>query len=300
MLLRIKNYLGVLPALLITYFLFWRGIFKSIILGSSELGKVLFGTIKHSYRMDASVPNDCHDLVNSFWYTVRVSGFSILGVAIFSLIVIFIIFLLSSVTNLKKKKWIKTLIALPMYIPYLLSGYIIVIILSQGGILSTIFYKLGFIKEMSQFPILVNESFGFSIIFSYIWKASPFIFLMVYPLILKINSTWLEPAKVYGINRWYFFIKVVLPLIMPTYLSALFVVGAYIFSAFEIPFLLGVTYPRTLSVMAYEKYARDSILYRDEVLGINLVILLVILIAGIILLVLNKKFHERVDFQLEK
>lgn len=283
---RVKKHMGILPSIIVMSVLFWSGILKSFqqIFNYKLLEKVIHRG----------------EFLNSLVYTAKLSLCSIILVGVISLLGIYVLYLLSTEVDLTRLNRVKMFFLSPMYIPYLLGGYMISTLIGQSGIISTLCYRLGCIQKMDQFPILVNESHGYSIILTYGWKASPFVILMVYSTMIKINDEWLDVAKVYGVNRYHFFKEVVFPIIFPIYLSSLFVVFAHIFASFEVPYLLGVTYPRTLPVLAYEKYARNSIVHRGEVMVINSIIIL--LTAGVALIIykLNRSLGERVELELEK
>jgi len=283
---KIKKHLGILPSLVFMLIMFWAGILNSIkaMFNFNLLREIVFS----------------REFIVSTKYTLRLSLFSILSVAFVSIIGIFILYLLSINLSEEKLKKIRVLTLFPMYIPYILAGYMFSLILSQSGIISTIVYKLGFIENLSEFPALVNEPRGYSIIFTYAWKASPFIILMVFPNILRINKDWMDVARVFGVGKFYFFRKIVFPLIMPLYISSLFIVFAHILSSFEVPYLLGVTYPRTLSVLAYEKYARNSVSNREVVLVMNGIIIFITTLIGMIIYYSNKSLREGTELELEK
>ncbi|HAS80154.1 MAG TPA: hypothetical protein DCR90_04520 [Fusobacteriaceae bacterium] len=283
---KVKDHLGILPSIILISILFWSGILKS------------FQQIFNYDMLKKIINND--ELLSSLIYTTKLSLYSIILVAIISIIGIYILYLLSTEIEIKKLNIIKIFLLSPMYIPYLLGGYMISTLISQSGIISTLCYKLGWISSMKEFPILVNESHGYSIILTYGWKASPFIILMVYSTIIKINNEWLDVAKVYGVNRYHFFKEEKNKIIFPIYLCSLFVVFAHIFASFEVPYLLGITYPRTLSVLAYEKYSRNSIANREEVMIINSIIILLTASVALIIYKLNKSIGEKVELELEK
>ncbi|OQY42932.1 MAG: hypothetical protein B6227_00510 [Fusobacteriia bacterium 4572_74] len=283
---KVKKHLGILPSIVVMLVLFWSGILKSF--------QQIF-----DYKLLKKVITK-GEFLNSLVYTTKLSIFSIILVGIISLLGIYILYLISTEVGLAKLNGIKMFFLSPMYIPYLLGGYMISTLIGQSGIISTLCYRIGWIHKMNEFPILVNESYGYSIILTYGWKASPFVILMVYSTMIKINNEWLDVAKVYGVNRYHFFKEVVLPIIFPIYLSSLFVVFAHIFASFEVPYLLGVTYPRTLPVLAYEKYARNSITHREEVMVINSIIILLTASVALIIYKLNRSLGERVELELEK
>ena len=283
---RVKKHLGILPSIIVMSVLFWSGILESFqkIFNYKLLEKVIHRG----------------EFFNSLVYTAKLSLCSIILVGLISLLGIYVLYLLSTEVEPAKLTGIKMFFLSPMYIPYLLGGYMISTLIGQSGILSTLCYRLGCIHRMDEFPVLVNESHGYSIILTYGWKASPFVILMVYSTMIKINNEWLDVAKVYGVNRYHFFKEVVFPIIFPIYLSSLFVVFAHIFASFEVPYLLGVTYPRTLPVLAYEKYTRNSIVHRGEVMVINSIIILLTASVALIIYKLNRSLGERVELELEK
>ena len=283
---KLKEHLGILPSILVMLILFWSGIWESFeqILNYKLLEKVIHRG----------------EFLNSLIYTAKLSLSSIILVGVISLLGIYVLYLLSTEVDPAKLNGLKMFFLSPMYIPYLLGGYMISALIGQSGIISTLSYRLGWIHKINEFPVLVNESHGYSIILTYGWKASPFVTLMVFSTMIKINNEWLDVAKVYGVNRYHFFKEVVFPIIFPIYLSSLFVVFAHIFASFEVPYLLGVTYPRTLPVLAYEKYARNSIVHREEVMVINSIIILLTASVALIIYKLNRSLGERVELELEK
>jgi len=283
---RVKKHFGIIPSIVVMLIFFWSGIFKSF--------QKIF-----DYKLLKEVINK-GEFLNSLIYTIKLSVWSIILVGIISLLGIFVLYLISTEVAPQKLNKIKMFFLSPMYIPYLLGGYMISVLIGQSGVISTLCYRLGWIEKMNEFPILVSESNGYSIIFTYGWKASPFVILMVYSTIIKINNEWLDVARVYGVNRYHFFKEVVFPIIFPIYLSSLFIVFAHIFASFEVPYLLGVTYPRTLPVLAYEKYARNSIESRGEVMVINSIIILLTASVALIIYKLNRSLGERVELELEK
>ncbi len=58
--------------------------------------------------------------------------------------------------------------------------------------------------------------------------------------------------------------------------------------------------PRTLPVLAYEKYARNSIANRGNVMVINSIIILLIASVALIIYKLSRSLGERVELELEK
>ena len=63
-----------------------------------------------------------------------------------------------------------------------------------------------------------------------------------------------------------------MPLVAPAWISASLVVFAFVCSAFEVPFLLGRTYPSTLGVVAQRRFMSLEIADRPEAMAIAITI----------------------------
>jgi putative spermidine/putrescine transport system permease protein len=85
----------------------------------------------------------------------------------------------------------------------------------------------------------------------------------------------------------------VLPLIAPGTLSASIIVFAYVFGAFEIPYLLGATYPSALPVLAYRSYADFNLHARPESMAMNVFILVFILALTWLYMFMSRRYIRR-------
>ena len=81
---------------------------------------------------------------------------------------------------------------------------------------------------------------------------------------------------------WQRFRYITLPTIFPSLGAAGLIVFAYTFGAFEVPFLLGQTYPMMLPVWAYKNYSDVDLLARPEGIATGLVIAGVVLVAVVL------------------
>lgn len=89
-----------------------------------------------------------------------------------------------------------------------------------------------------------------------------------------------EVGKTLKANRWQRFRYITLPIMLPSLLASSLIVFAYTFGAFEIPYLLGQTYPMLLPVRAYKNYADVDLMARPEGIALGM------LIAGFIVCVM--------------
>jgi len=86
------------------------------------------------------------------------------------------------------------------------------------------------------------------------------------------------------------FFQIILPLSMPSIISASTIVFAFAFGAFEIPYLLGATYPKTLSVWAYYNYISPDLINRPVAMVISIVLTLICIVLVVIYQLCLKKY----------
>jgi len=285
-LLKNKKVLCTIPVIAFLGLLFVGGFFNGILLSFNM--KSIFDTGSLSSYKSIIVSDD-------FWMglklSLKIAGITTAISGVTAMALILMLYYILSCYGLKYTSVIKKVIQIPMLIPYIIAGLFIMILFQRSGIISSLMYKFGFIESISDFPVLINDEFGWGIILTYVWKTTPFIILMVFPKILKVEETWIEVGMMLGVNRLYFFKKVVFQLIKFEWITTCFIVFAFTFSEFEIPYMLGVTYPKTLSVLSYNLFINGNLSERPIALGINLIVAIITLTIGMIGLRLTK--HKR-------
>ncbi|WCK52949.1 sugar ABC transporter permease [Aneurinibacillus sp. Ricciae_BoGa-3] len=276
---RNKAFLLVLPAWTVITILFFGGLVDGLIQSMGYFpaaGQSHFSLFAYKELLRSD------EFWSSLLLTLRVAFLSTISAGILGVFVAVCLFMLGKpVHSVWKNVWQRTF-GLPLIVPHLVGAYLMVLLFMQSGWLSRMAFHLGWIKEVNDFPIWINDPFGWGIIFSYAWKEAPFIALMLYPVLLRTHRSWFEVAQVFGANIWSFIREIVIPLLLPAWLSSSFIVFSFTFSAFEVPFLLGVTYPKMLPVLSYELYTSGEIAQRPEALTVN--VLLALIAAGLGLL----------------
>ncbi|MGL4687197.1 MAG: ABC transporter permease subunit [Fusobacteriaceae bacterium] len=228
------------------------------------------------------------DFREFFFYTLRLTIIASGSSLIFSIFLIFI-FYLNIKNKLIKIKIFKQLIELPLIVSYLVASYMILSLFSQRGIFSKLFLFLGIIKDYNTFPILTNDRNGIGMILTYMWKSSAFIMAMSIPQVIKINKKWSDLIKVFNLSHWNFYREVILPLIFPTLLTSFIIVFSFIFTSFETPYVLGITYPKTLAVYSYELSVQGGLDKRGELMALNMIITLITLLLGSVAYILANR-----------
>ncbi|NDI36598.1 ABC transporter permease [Chengkuizengella sediminis] len=284
-------YLYVLPAVFFMIIFFFGGILQGLLqsFGVSMLHHDTQFSFTAYQKLIQSV-----DFWLSLILTFKIAFLSTLFSAMFGMIFAFILFIISLKAHTGTSfTFFYRIFQYPLVIPHLAAGYLFLLLLMQSGWISRMSYHLGWIEEIHQFPILVNDTFGWGIILAYSWKEAPFITLMVYPVLLRIHKSWYEVAKLYGSNMNEFIKNIALPLVLPAWLSSIFIVFAFTFSAFEIPYLLGVTYPQLLPVYSFELFMNGGWEERSQSLALNIILAFVTAILGLISYKLSKRWLSR-------
>ncbi len=161
---------------------------------------------------------------------------------------------------------------LPITIPHLVAAVGIALVISQTGLGARLAGALRLIGEPRQFPALLYDRYAVGIILTYVWKETPFIALVVLASLRGVASELEEVARTLGANAWQRFWYVVFPVISPGIVAASLIVFAFTFGAFEVPYLLGQSYPTILPVMAYEEYRDIDLTARPVAMAINVLI----------------------------
>ncbi len=164
--------------------------------------------------------------------------------------------------------------------PHLIWAVMLLLLLSQSGLLARWAASLGLISLPVEFPVLVRDRFGIGIILSYIGKEVPFLALLVISVLRTQPEGYLLVAENLGASRWQRIRYVTLPLVLPVLLSGSLLVFAYVFSSYEVPALLGVNYPRMLPVLALRFFNDPDLNARADGMAISLVITVITLLAA--------------------
>jgi putative spermidine/putrescine transport system permease protein len=164
---------------------------------------------------------------------------------------------------------------LPITIPHLVAAVGIALVVSQTGLGARLAAALGLIGEPREFPALLYDPYSIGIILTYVWKEMPFIALVVLAALRGVAGELEEVARTLGANAWQRFWYVVFPVISPGIIAASLIVFAFTFGAFEVPYLLGKSYPTILPVMAYNEYRDLDLASRPAAMAINVLIALI-------------------------
>jgi putative spermidine/putrescine transport system permease protein len=176
----------------------------------------------------------------------------------------------------RRYRLVHFVIQIPLTVPHLVIAVAVLFMLSPAGLLGRAAVAVGLIQAPSEFPLLVNDRWSIGIILAYVWKEIPFITLMLLAVLHNAGRDLLDVGRTLKAGAWQRFRYITLPTIFPSLGAAALIVFAYTFGAFEVPYLLGRTYPMTLPVWAYKHYSDIDLVARPEGIATG------ILIAGVV------------------
>jgi len=177
--------------------------------------------------------------------------------------------------QMRSSRFLKTLLQIPLAVPHLAVALVLLNFLAPSGFLARIFYAFGAIKTPADFPVLVNDAYGFGIVLTYVLKETPFVALVVLTILARVGDEYEQAAQNLGANFWQRFRFVTLPLIAPSVVFSSLIVWVFVFGAFEIPFVLGRAYPTTLAVVAQRKFNGTNLSERPEAFALAILMTLV-------------------------
>lgn len=140
---------------------------------------------------------------------------------------------------------VRSLLALPVPVPHLLVATVAVVWLAPGGLAD---------RALGGLPVdLVRDPAGMGIVLVYVYKEAPFLLLLVLASLGRGHQESDEAAAALGVSplqrlRWVTWPTVRAPLVVGS-----IVVFAFALGAFEVPLVVGPSYPPTIA-----EYARQA------------------------------------------
>lgn len=237
--LQIKPYLMLMPCVIFLAVFVCYGVFCSIV-GSFQTSDSVGLTIENYQRLWSD---------QSFWSSLGLS----LKIALLSTVPALVLgtILTRGIFRYFRFRMQQLWVWAPMLVPHFVAAYLIFLLLSSSGWISSVLAQLQLVDTPTDFPILVNDSTGIGIILTYLWKEIPFVVLMLLPIYYQIDPAYAQVVRTLGGTEWEVFRTGEWPWLFPTVMETGVILVAFIISAYEVPYLLGVTYPKMMAVLAY-------------------------------------------------
>ncbi len=209
---------------------------------------------------------DDQEIYASVWLTIKLATIATVISAVAGMA------LALGLRNLaRRSRAINLFLQIPLAVPHLAMAGALITVIAPSGLLARGAYAFGFIQQPADFPALINDRYGAGIVMSYVLKEAPFIALMTLALLARLGDEYEQAARTLGASAWQRFRHVTLPLVAPAVVSSSLIVFAFIFGAFEIPFILGRPYPAMLSVLAQQRYLDVNLALRPGAIALAVV-----------------------------
>lgn len=163
------------------------------------------------------------------------------------------------------------LLQAPLAIPHLAIGVALLMLITPSGWIARVVAAVGLISGPASVPALVYDRYGIGIILAYLAKEIPFLAVVTTALLTRIGPEYEQVAATLGASRWQRLWHVTIPMLAPGVVSAALMVFAFVFAAFETPFILGRPYPAMLSVVAQRRYLSLDLQDRPDAIAWALV-----------------------------
>lgn len=131
--------------------------------------------------------------------------------------------------------------------------------LSAHGILARIIYILFGEQVHAKIPNMIHNSFGFSIVVSYIWKQVPFSCLIFFARLQRVGKEYIGASRVLGASFRKSIQHVLIPLLLPTALPLSLVLFSYNYFAYEVAYIVGTSNPVVIAVQIMQAFTNAEV-----------------------------------------
>lgn len=190
------------------------------------------------------------------------------------------------------RRLLAVLLQVTLPVPHIVAALAMLLLLSQSGALSRVAASVGLIDAPAAFPALTQDAFGWGIIASYVWKEAPFIGVVALAALSGRVSELEDAARALGASAGQRLRHVVGPALAPAVGAAAILVFAFSVGSYEVPFLLGRSYPATLPVVAYQQFRDPDLTARPPAMAISVLTAVLVASAAVAYLALVDRVRE--------
>lgn len=148
----------------------------------------------------------------------------------------------------------------PLAFPPLVAAFAWYHILSPSGLISRIANKLGWIEDMGQFPLLVNDYYGLGILVVHVFLVFPIFSLVFIAQAKKENLTSLhDVARSLGSNSRQFLFRIFIPVLLGKSDLLIRVYLVFLMGSYEVAMFLGRSSPRMFNLYITDKLGRFNL-----------------------------------------
>lgn len=166
--------------------------------------------------------------------------------------------------NFRFRGFVRTLVLVPLGVPTIVSGAVMLLIFSRSGYLNSLLFWVADVVsvlpgvEWEFTPLAWTVSGGWRTLFTIavadMWKVLPVVTLIFLAGLQSIPDDVYEAAAVDGATKWQRFIRITLPMLVPFITMALILRAIDAFRIFELALVLGGRIEPVLSTFIAERY----------------------------------------------
>ncbi|ESX81891.1 sugar ABC transporter permease [Mesorhizobium sp. LSHC420B00] len=190
------------------------------------------------------------------WNTVRFAVISVTCETVLGMIVALVLN-----TKFRGRGMVRAAILIPWAIPTIVSAKMWQWMLNdQFGIINDVLLKLGLIGTKIAWTASADTAMV-AILIVDIWKATPFMALLILAGLQMLPQEIYEVAKLDGVGAWKVFWKITLPLIRPALMVAMIFRGLDALRIFDLIYVLT---PNNIHTKSMSVFARESLFEFDK------------------------------------
>lgn len=144
----------------------------------------------------------------------------------------------------KGKGLLGSIIKIPLFIPALVAAFLILNLISYHGLVNTVLMRLKLIDEPLR---MLNDDFGWGVVFIQVWKNVPFVLLILTSALASIRDDTVDAARNLGAGYWSILFRIYVPLAMPGILVSMILMFIKAFGDFPITSVAGPVYPSSVA-----------------------------------------------------
>ena len=143
------------------------------------------------------------------------------------------------------KRFLASLIKIPLFIPALVAAFLIINLISFHGIVNETLMALRIIDKPLR---MLNDKFGWGVVAIQVWKNIPFVLLILSGSLASIRDDTVDAARNLGAGAFSILFRIYIPLAMPAILVSMILMFIKAFGDFAITSTAGPTYPPSIAL----------------------------------------------------
>lgn len=172
------------------------------------------------------------------------------------------------------KGFLASLIKIPLFIPALVSAFLIINLISFHGIINEVLIALRFIKKPLR---MLNDKQGWGVVAIQIWKNIPFVLLILSSSLASIRDDTIDAARNLGAGAFSILFRIFIPLTMPGILVSMILMFIKAFGDFAITSTAGPNYPPSIALRMRNTATLFQEWDKAAVLGVVIIVVTLII-----------------------